>query len=259
MKLLSRDIIPSIRVYSILLLVICTLTIVATSGFASAAKTDSQISIGMDPADPGPDTPFTISGVLTDADGNILGNKKITLERSKTGRPDDDYIYVAITSTDIKGEYSFFRPTATPEGYLRVRFNGNSQFEGTESDVVLPGKGTFLVKEQTSVAPAVTKTKTLLTAKAPIFNPGSMGHATDVSGQLMAEDGTPLGGKKVILESSDRVGTRSDFNVLAITETDPNGFYKFTTTGGPTTVFVRVRFAGDNEFEDSVTDVMTLL
>lgn len=259
MKFRSRGIVPSIRDYSILILVICTLTIVATGGFASAAKTDTQISIGMDPADPGPDTPFTVSGVLVDADGNILGNKKITLERSKTGKPDDDYIYVAITSTDINGEYSFFRPTATPEGYLRVRFNGNSQFEGAVSDVVLPGKGTFLVKEQTGLAPAVTKTKTVLTAKAPIFNPGSMGHAADVSGQLMREDGTPLSGKKVILEASDRVGTRSDFNVLAITETDPNGFYKFTTTGGPTTVFIRVRFAGDNEFEDSVTDVMTLL
>ncbi len=223
----------------------------------SAEKVQTQITISTDPADPGADLPFTVKGVLSDADGSPLGNKKVSLEQLMSDNPEDEYTFLAVATTDIKGNYSFFRPAASPPEYLRVRYNGNSQFEGSVSEIV-PGHVSKEPKQQTGIIPQVAKSKTKITAKASPANPYP-GQAVIITGQLMGENGAPLAGKKVICEASDRAGTRSDFSILGISPTDDKGFFKFAASGGSTTTFIQVRFPGDDEYDESVSDLILVL
>lgn len=222
-----------------------------------ADKVQTQLSISTDPAEPGENLPFTVKGILTDADGMIMGNKKVSLERLEENDPESEYEFMAVATTDIEGAYSFFRPAASPPEFLRVRYNGNSQFDGTVSEIV-PGHISNEPKVQTGITPQVAKSKTKVTAKASPSNPFP-GQAVSIGGQLMGENGAPLGGKKVICESSDRVGTRSDFSILGISTTDDKGFFKFTASGGSTTTFIQVRFPGDDEYDESVSELILIL
>lgn len=222
-----------------------------------ADKVVTHLSIGTDPSDPGENLPFTVKGILTDAEGTVMGNKKVSLERLEENDPESEYEFLAVATTDIEGAYSFFRPAASPPEYLRVRYNGNSQFEGSVSEIV-PGHISKEPKVQTGIIPQVAKSKTKITAKASPSNPFP-GQAVSIGGQLMGENGAPLSGKKVICEASDRVGTRSDFSILGISTTDEKGFFKFTASGGSTTTFIQVRFPGDDEYDESVSELILIL
>jgi len=222
-----------------------------------ADKVVTHLSIGTDPSDPGENLPFTVKGILTDAEGTVMGNKKVSLERLEENDPESEYEFLAVATTDIEGAYSFFRPAASPPEYLRVRYNGNSQFEGSVSEIV-PGHISKEPKVQTEIIPQVAKSKTKITAKASPSNPFP-GQAVSIGGQLMGENGAPLAGKKVICEASDRVGTRSDFSILGISTTDEKGFFKFTASGGSTTTFIQVRFPGDDEYDESVSELILIL
>ena len=85
------------------------------------------------------------------------------------------------------------------------------------------------------------------------------GQAVSINGQLLGANGAPLPGKKVICEASDRVGNRSDFMILGISTTNEKGYFKFTASGGSTTTFIQVRFPGDDEYDESVSDLIMVL
>lgn len=252
--------VQSQRALSFSLVVLTTLIALVFCGWGTcvfADKVETHLSIGTDPADPGENLPFTVKGILTDAEGTVMGNKKVSLERLEENDPESEYEFLAVATTDIEGAYLFFRPAASPPEYLRVRYNGNSQFEGTVSEIV-PGHISKEPKVKTGIIPQVAKSKTKVTAKASPSNPFP-GQAVSIGGQLMGENGAPLAGKKVICEASDRVGTRSDFSILGISTTDEKGFFKFTASGGSTTTFIQVRFPGDDDYDESVSELILIL
>jgi hypothetical protein len=245
------------RIFFVLFLVLTSLALCI--GFCSAAteKVNTSLSIATDPVEPGEDLPFTVSGLLTDTEGTILGNKKVTLEQLKSENPEGEYEFLANADTDINGKYSFLRPEAAPPEFLRVRYNGNAQFEGTVSTIVT---GHIATEPQvtTGTVPSVVKAKTVITAKASPSNP-SPGQSVSITGQLMGENGTPLTGKKVICEASDRIGNMADYSILGISPTDDNGFFKFGVGGGSTTTFIQVHFAGDDSYLESYSNLITVL
>ncbi|KAF5088137.1 hypothetical protein KHC33_08775 [Methanospirillum sp. J.3.6.1-F.2.7.3] len=245
------------RIFLVFMIFLISLLVCGGGCAVFAEKISTTLTIGTDPVDPGESLPFTVSGILTDGDGNVMGNKKVTLEQLKSDDPNSEYEFLAVATTDIDGVYTFKRPEAAPAEFLRVKFNGNSQFEGSVSDIV-SGHITKEPQVKTGVVPAVAKSNTLITAKASPSNP-SPGQTVSITGQLMGENGTPLEGKKVICESSDRVGTRSDFSILGISTTDKNGFFKFTVGGGSTTTYIQVHFAGDDSYEESFSNLIVVL
>ncbi|WP_373838314.1 hypothetical protein [Methanospirillum sp.] len=248
------------RAYSFSLMFFLTCIALALCGCGVgvfAEKVQVQISINIDPENPGEDLPFTVVGVLIDENGNIMGNKKVSLEQLESDDSEGEYKFLAVTTTDIDGAYSFFRPAASPPEYLRVRYNGNSQFDGTVSEII-KGHISKEPKVKTGVIPSVAKSSTKVIAKVSPANP-SPGQTVSIDGQLIGENGAPLPEKKVICEASDRAGIRSDFAILGISNTNEKGYFKFTASGGSTTTFIQVRFPGDDEYDESISDLIMVL
>ena len=113
----------------------------------TADKQETVISIGLDPEDPSADASFTIAGVLSDALGYALGNKRIILESSQDGDLDLPFESLAVTNTDREGRYQFYRGSLSPPEYIRVKFNGNAQFAPAFSEII-PVKGADLVSAE---------------------------------------------------------------------------------------------------------------
>lgn len=222
-----------------------------------ADKMTTSLSIATDPTDPGVDLAFKISGVLIDAEGNVMGNKKVSLEQLQSDDPEGEYTYLGVATTDISGKYSFSRPEAAPAEYLRVKYNGNDQYEGSVSDIVQGHKASGPAPE-TGVVSSVVKSDTSITAKASPSNP-SPGQTVIITGQLLGENGKPLADKKVICEASDRIGNRSDYSILGVSTTDKNGFFKFGVGGGSTTTYIQVRFTGDDSYDESMSNLIVVL
>ncbi|MDD1723868.1 MAG: hypothetical protein LUQ07_01920 [Methanospirillum sp.] len=115
-----------------------------------------------------------------------------------------------------------------------------------------------------SVSPAgadvssATKEKTQITAKVSPSNPNP-GETVKVTGQLVDADGKPLAAKKVLLETSDRMGNRSDFEITGKEETDEKGYFEFLVGGGSTTTFILIHFTGDDSCEESYSDMITVI
>ncbi|PWR71801.1 hypothetical protein DLD82_13050 [Methanospirillum stamsii] len=242
-----------------LIFMVCLISLVLMTGGCSvlADKAATTLSIATDPVDPGNDLEFLVTGVLTDAEGNLLGNKKVTLEQMESDDQESEYSFLAVTTTDVAGNYSFRRPEGAPAEYLRVKFNGNDQFEGTVSEIVQGHKPSGPVQTQ-GPASSVVKSDTKITAKASPSNP-SPGQTVVVTGQLIGENGTPLSGKEILCEASDRLGNRSDYEILAASVTDENGFFKFGVGGGSTTTYIQVHFTGDGSYEESYSDLIVVL
>lgn len=257
MKNLPVQLIYAPRIFQFFLIILVSLAICGGGCSVFADKVNTSLTISSDPADPDENLPFTVAGVLVDIEGNFLGNKKVTLEQMESEDQEGGYKFLAIATTDIEGGYSFLRPAASPPEYIRVKYNGNSQFEGTVS-AIIPGHIAKEPKAKTGVVPSVAKSKTMVTAKASPTNP-SPGQTVSITGQLMGENGSPLEGKKIICESSDRIGNRSDYSILGISQTDKNGFFKFTVGGGSTTTYIQVHFAGDDLHEESISGLITVL
>jgi hypothetical protein len=233
------------------------LVLIIVSGTAVLAdKQKSTVTIVTTPSEPGNDVAFTITGVLTDGSGKALGNKKVTLESISPDNGNGEYTYLAVTSTDINGSYSFLRPAGSPAENLRVKFAGNDNYEGAVSSVV-PGHKQ-VATQNGDVIPTVVKGDSKILIKVSPTNP-SLGQSVSITGQLISANGTPIAGKKVILESSDRSGVMADFSTLGSDVTDKNGFYNFSVGGASTTSFIRVRFAGDNEYGESISDQIMVL
>lgn len=105
---------------------------------------------------------------------------------------------------------------------------------------------------------AAVKEKTHLITKVSPSNPNP-GETVKVTGQLMDADGKPLTGKKVLLETSERMGNRSDFAISGKEETDEKGYYEFLVGGGSTTTFILIHFTGDDSYEESYSDMITVM
>jgi hypothetical protein len=242
--------------YSITIILLIFVLFIGGGATVLADMEKSVITISSNPTDPGKDVAFTITGVLTDGKGNILGNKKVTLESISPDNGSGDYAFLAVTTTDINGSYSFFRPEGSPAENLRVKFAGNEKYEGVVSSVVSGHKS--VANQKGEIIPTVAKGESKVLIKVSPTTP-TLGQSVSIKGQLIGTNGAPLADKKVICESSDRGGIASDFTVLGITKTDKNGFYNFGVGGGSTTSFIRVRFAGDDEYEESISDQVMVL
>ena len=247
-----RDHVPVIFLITFVSVLLC-----ASGCSASVEKMNTSITIATNPADPGQFLPFTITGVLTDAEGTVLGNKKVNLEQLKGENPEGDYTFLAVTTTDIEGNYSFLRPEGSPAEYLRVKYSGNDKFEGSVSSIV-QGHSPSEEVTDTGITPSVAKSKTKITAKVTPTNP-SPGQSVSITGQLIGENGSPLGNKEIICESSDRVGSRDDYSILAITNTDEKGFYKFGVAGGTSTKYIQIHYRGDELNDESFTDMIVVM
>lgn len=105
-----------------------------------ADKQETVISISLDPEDPSADASFTIAGTLHGSSGEPLGNKRIILESSQDGDPDLPFESLAVTTTNREGRYQFYRGPLSPPMYIRVKFNGNAQFNPAFSEII-PVKG----------------------------------------------------------------------------------------------------------------------
>ncbi|MDD1723869.1 MAG: hypothetical protein LUQ07_01925 [Methanospirillum sp.] len=222
-----------------------------------ADKIQTNLSIATDPADPGEDLAFVINGVLLDSDDNPLGNKKITLENSESEDMDSDYAFVAVTTTDTDGKYSFFRPGSSPVEFLRVKYNGNDRYEESVSEVI-PGHTSRAPRVTDEIVPTVTKSETKITASVSPSNPNP-GQTVKISGQLIGANGTPLGGKIVYLEISDRMGNQGDFAISGKGETDKNGYFQFLIGGGSTTNYIQIHFTGDDSNIESYSGMITVI
>ena len=243
--------------YSITLLLLVSVLFIGGGATVLADKEKSVITIKTDPSDPGKDQGFTVYGVLTDGKGNILGNKKVTLESINSDNGTGDYVFLAVTSTNINGSYSFFRPAGAPPENLRVKFAGNENYESVISDVIQGHKSSATTKTG-DIVPTVVKSTPKVTIKVNPTNP-TTGQTVAITGQLLGPNGVPLAEKKVICEASDRAGVLSDFWVLGNAKTDKNGFYNFSIGGSSTTSNIRVRFPGDDEYNEAISNQIMVL
>lgn len=119
------------------LLFISTGLLLLATGFAgaSAEKTPTNLTIGIDPPEPAIDEGFHVTGYLKTVEGKPLGNKIVVLETSPGGGTNsDEYSVITNTETDREGGYTFFRQKDYPPEFLRVRYAGNAEFAPAMSE-----------------------------------------------------------------------------------------------------------------------------
>ena len=118
------------------LIFLCMLIIFGSCSSVSGAKQKTQITLVVTPENPPEGYAFTVTGILTDAAGLPLGNKRIALESSPDGDPGYTFERIAVDATDREGRYEFFRGNHTPSEYIRVSYLGNAEYEGCVSEAV---------------------------------------------------------------------------------------------------------------------------
>lgn len=111
---------------------------------ASAEKIPTILTINTTPENPTINESFHVVGVLTTANGKIMGNKRVTLESSLKGADDaESFSFLGIKETDRKGAYDFFQPVDSSPEFLKVVFAGNDEYEPATSTVLAArGAGT---------------------------------------------------------------------------------------------------------------------
>jgi hypothetical protein len=116
---------------------ISIVSMIAVTAGVSADKTQTNLTIGLSPAEPVVNESFHVAGTLSSSEGKPLGNKYITLESSEKSITDSDSFEVLATKdTDAEGKYDFFRPVDTPPEFLRVKFLGNDNYAPVMSQVI---------------------------------------------------------------------------------------------------------------------------
>lgn len=111
---------------------------------AGAEKTPTNLTITITPDNPGIGDTYTVTGVLSTAEGKGMGNKRVSLQFSVTTDDDDDAFEILETRvTDRDGAFRFFRAeTANPE-FVRLIYTGNDQYAPATSQAVsIRGAGT---------------------------------------------------------------------------------------------------------------------
>ncbi|HWQ64215.1 MAG TPA: PEGA domain-containing protein [Methanospirillum sp.] len=125
-----------IRYLLFICLVLVTGSVGAIAGLAQE-KIPTSLTISALPVDPTINQSFHISGTLTTAGGEILGNKRILLDSSEKNREDNDsYSSIDMVVTDRNGRYEFLRSIGSPPEYLRVRFIGTDDYASCMSPVI---------------------------------------------------------------------------------------------------------------------------
>ncbi|PWR69958.1 PEGA domain-containing protein [Methanospirillum lacunae] len=123
-----------LRTIICLILIVSVITVTAV---VTADKTQTNLTIGLSPAEPSVNESFHVSGILSSSDGKPLGNKHITLESSEKSASDSESFKVLGTKdTDAEGKYDFFRPVDTPPEFLQAKFLGNDNFAPIVSKVI---------------------------------------------------------------------------------------------------------------------------
>nr|WP_319538983.1 PEGA domain-containing protein [uncultured Methanospirillum sp.] len=123
--------------YSVL---ICLIFVIGSGG-ATAGLTQEKIptslTISALPVDPTINQSFHISGILTSAGGEPLGNKRILLDSSeKTSQDNDSFSTIDMVVTDRNGRYEFMRPRGSSPEYLKARFIGTDDYALSTSQVL---------------------------------------------------------------------------------------------------------------------------
>lgn len=110
----------------------------------SAEKIPTILTIDITPDNPTINQSFHITGLLSTADGKILGNKRVTLESSLKSVDDTErFSFIGIKVTGRDGKYDFFRPIDSPPEFLRVLYAGNDEYESVTSTIMaVRGVGT---------------------------------------------------------------------------------------------------------------------
>jgi hypothetical protein len=121
-------------------LVICLVLVTGSVGVIAGLipeKIPTSLTISALPVDPTINQSFHISGTLTSAGGEILGNKRILLDSSEKNREENDsYSSIDMVVTDRSGRYEFLRSKGSPPEYLRVRFIGTDDYAPCISQVI---------------------------------------------------------------------------------------------------------------------------
>jgi len=103
----------------------------------SGEKQETYLSVTVQPEDPPMGTAFTVTGNLTGAEGNPLGNKRVILQSSPDGNPAYPFEQIMVSSTDRSGSFSFYRGNYTPTEYIRVAFLGSTEYIASFTDAVM--------------------------------------------------------------------------------------------------------------------------
>ena len=81
--------------------------------------------------------------------------------------------------------------------------------------------------------------------------------AFHITGTILSGSGEPLGNKRVTLEKSANGADSSEsFSFLAIVETSKSGTYEFYRPAGTPPEFLRVRFAGNDQYSPALSSVI---
>ncbi len=119
---------------------ICMVFIVGSTGATAGLnqeKIPTSLTIGALPVDPTINQSFHISGTLTTAGGETLGNKRIILESSeKTSEDTDSFSSIDMVVTERNGRYEFMRSKGSPPEYLRAQFVGTDDYAPSTSQVI---------------------------------------------------------------------------------------------------------------------------
>lgn len=138
---MKQPIIPSqiSRIFTAIILIHTLLLAIFVP--AMADKTPVTLSISTVPDAPALNHGFHVTGALTTASGEALGNKRVTLESSQvTPGEAGSFAFIALSVTNREGIYDFFRPKYSLPEYLHVTYAGNELYEPAISPV-LPVRG----------------------------------------------------------------------------------------------------------------------
>ncbi|MGB8372560.1 MAG: hypothetical protein WCE82_06530, partial [Halobacteriota archaeon] len=168
--------------------------------------TQTSLSLNTSNTNPAPTQNFTLSGYLTDTNGNPVSGAQIDLWRQVSGEP---MVWEAARLTGTNGSYSFVWSEPLSGEY--------SYMVASESylDYAISTAGLNMT--------VGTLQPTTLTATTSNANP-AVNQSFTVSGTLTA-NGTSLSGKQITLLRKDPTGAWSN---LGTTTTTANGYYSFT-------------------------------
>ncbi|PKL60014.1 MAG: hypothetical protein CVV33_04870 [Methanomicrobiales archaeon HGW-Methanomicrobiales-4] len=135
--------IPSIRLFSLILILVALGILIGTS-CAAVEKIPTMATMVVVPESPTIEQSFHVTGKLVTVSGEALGNKRVILETSQKGVDyPESFSFLAIGDTSKEGVFEFFRPKNTLPEFLRVSFSGNTEYGAATSPVVsVRGAGT---------------------------------------------------------------------------------------------------------------------
>jgi hypothetical protein len=191
------------------------------------------LTLTITPANPAVNQKFTMSGKLTDINGNILPNTPLYIDCQI---PDGTWWARANITTDSNGNYSWSYSEATQgQYYYEVTYWGN---------------GTYGAATPTQELAIGTLSPVTLTLNTNIANPAT-GQSFTLSGKLTDANSNPLSGKEIDLYDTAVAG-----GISATKYTDQNGAYSFVLSENTSGYHLyHVEFIGDQTHADSIVSL----